>query len=34
MPSPCEPLNDWLRDYEIFWAETLQSLKSYVEKIQ
>lgn len=31
---PLRAVNDWLRDYETFWAESLQSLKSYVEKSQ
>ncbi|SPE30666.1 Transcriptional regulator, ArsR family (fragment) [Candidatus Sulfotelmatomonas gaucii] len=29
---PLRAVNDWLRDYEIFWTESLESLKSYVEK--
>ena len=32
--KPLRAVNDWLRDYESFWAESLQSLKSYVEKSQ
>jgi DNA-binding transcriptional ArsR family regulator len=31
---PLRAVNEWLRDYEIFWAETMQKLKSYVEKNQ
>jgi uncharacterized protein YndB with AHSA1/START domain/DNA-binding transcriptional ArsR family regulator len=29
---PLRAVNEWLRDYEIFWAESLENLKSYVEK--
>lgn len=29
---PLRAVNDWLRDYETFWTETMQGLKSYVEK--
>jgi DNA-binding transcriptional ArsR family regulator len=32
--KPLRAVNDWLRDYEAFWAEALHGLKSYVEKIQ
>jgi DNA-binding transcriptional ArsR family regulator len=32
--KPLRAVNDWLRDYEAFWSETMQSLKSYVEKNQ
>ena len=28
---PLRAINDWLQDYEMFWSESLQSLKSYVE---
>ncbi len=31
---PLRAVNEWLRDYETFWAENLQGLKSYVENIQ
>jgi hypothetical protein len=31
---PLRAVNEWLRDYEIFWAETMQKLKFYVEKNQ
>lgn len=31
---PLRAVNDWLREYETFWAETMQNLKSYVEKTQ
>lgn len=30
--KPLRAVDDWLRDYETFWAETLHDLKSYVEK--
>lgn len=29
--KPLRGINDWLRDYETFWAETMQDLKNYVE---
>lgn len=29
---PLRAVNDWLQDYEQFWAETMQSLKKYVEE--
>jgi DNA-binding transcriptional ArsR family regulator len=29
--KPLRQINDWLRDYETFWAETMQDLKNYVE---
>jgi DNA-binding transcriptional ArsR family regulator len=29
--KPLRGINDWLRDYETFWAETMQNLKNYVE---
>ncbi len=32
--KPLLAVNDWLRDYETYWAETMQSLKTYVENIQ
>jgi DNA-binding transcriptional ArsR family regulator len=32
--KPLRAIDDWLREYETFWAETMQSLKSYVEKTQ
>jgi DNA-binding transcriptional ArsR family regulator len=25
-------IDDWLRDYEAFWSETMQHLKSYAEE--
>ena len=30
--KPLRDVNDWLRDYETFWGETLHSLKNYVEE--
>ncbi len=32
--KPLRAVNDWLRDYEAFWSETMRSLKSYVERNQ
>src|SRR3979409_262706 len=29
---PLRAVNDWLRDYETFWGDSLRSLKSYVEE--
>jgi DNA-binding transcriptional ArsR family regulator len=29
---PLRTIDDWLRGYESFWAESLHGLKSYVEK--
>jgi DNA-binding transcriptional ArsR family regulator len=31
---PLRAVNDWLLDYEAFWGDTLQSLKSYMEEEQ
>jgi len=31
---PLRSVNNWLRDYEVFWAETMQKLKSYLERNQ
>src|SRR3954469_25825323 len=31
---PLRAVDDWLRDYETFWSETLQNLKNYMEKDQ
>ncbi|MGB2626276.1 MAG: metalloregulator ArsR/SmtB family transcription factor [Candidatus Acidiferrum sp.] len=31
---PLRLVNDWLGDYEQFWAESLDSLKKYVEENQ
>jgi DNA-binding transcriptional ArsR family regulator len=30
--KPLRAINDWLRDYETFWSESMRSLKSYVEE--
>ena len=30
--KPLRAINDWLQDYERFWSESLQSLKSYMEE--
>ena len=30
--KPLRAVNEWLRDYEQFWAETMQSLKRYIEE--
>jgi DNA-binding transcriptional ArsR family regulator len=30
--KPLRAVNDWLQDYALFWGESLQSLKSYMEK--
>jgi DNA-binding transcriptional ArsR family regulator len=30
--KPLRAIDDWLRDYEAFWSETMQNLKSYVEE--
>lgn len=32
--KPLRAVDDWLRDYESFWAEAMQNLKSYVENTQ
>jgi len=29
--KPLRAVNDWLQDYALFWGESLQSLKSYME---
>jgi DNA-binding transcriptional ArsR family regulator len=29
---PLRAVNDWLRDYEAFWNESLRALKRYVEE--
>lgn len=31
---PLRAVNEWLRDYETFWAQTLRGLKSYVENLE
>jgi DNA-binding transcriptional ArsR family regulator len=30
--KPLRAVNDWLQDYALFWGESLQSLKSYMEE--
>ena len=30
--NPLRAIDAWLRDYQTFWAQNLQGLKSYVEK--
>lgn len=30
--QPLRLVNDWLGDYEAFWADALQTLKNYMEK--
>ena len=30
--KPLRAVNDWLRGYEAFWSQSLENLKSYVEK--
>ena len=30
--KPLRAVNDWLKDYEAFWGESLRSLKRYVEE--
>jgi DNA-binding transcriptional ArsR family regulator len=30
-PKRLRDVDDWLRDYQVFWSETLQGLKTYVE---
>jgi DNA-binding transcriptional ArsR family regulator len=32
--KPLRAVNDWLRDYETFWGESLHNLKRYVEENQ
>jgi DNA-binding transcriptional ArsR family regulator len=29
---PLRAVNDWLRDYQVFWKNTLRDLKKYVEE--
>jgi DNA-binding transcriptional ArsR family regulator len=31
---PLRAIEDWLRDYETFWSESLKSLKKYMEERQ
>lgn len=30
--KPLRTINNWLKDYEAFWGESLRSLKRYVEE--
>ncbi len=30
--EPLRTVNDWLRDYEMFWGKTLRNLKKFVEE--
>lgn len=30
--QPLRAVNDWLHDYEMFWSESLQSLKKHLEE--
>jgi len=32
--KPLRIIDDWLHDYEMFWSESLQSLKKYMEEKQ
>jgi DNA-binding transcriptional ArsR family regulator len=32
--EPLRMVSDWISDYEAYWSETLQSLKTYVEEEQ
>ena len=32
--KPLRAVDDWLRDYEAFWVDSLRRLKSYVEEEQ
>jgi len=32
--KPLRVINDWLHDYEMFWGDSLKSLKKYVEEKQ
>ena len=31
--QPLQPVSVWLRDYEVFWGESLRGLKNYIEGI-
>ena len=31
--QPLEPVSRWLRDYEVFWGESLRGLKNFIEGI-
>jgi DNA-binding transcriptional ArsR family regulator len=30
--TPLRAVNDWLRDYEMFWDESLRALKAHIEE--
>ena len=30
--GPLRAVHTWLRDYEVFWGESMQSLKRYIER--
>jgi DNA-binding transcriptional ArsR family regulator len=30
--KPLRAVNEWLREYEVFWADNLRSLKQFVEE--
>ncbi|MGH9764069.1 MAG: metalloregulator ArsR/SmtB family transcription factor [Blastocatellia bacterium] len=30
--KPLRAVDDWLRDYEAFWGDTLRNLKNYIEE--
>ena len=30
--KPLQAVNDWLRDYETFWTDSLHSLKKFIEE--
>ena len=30
--KPLQVINDWLQDYRMFWGDTMQSLKTYMEE--
>lgn len=32
--TPLRVIDDWLHDYEMFWSESLKSLKKYMEEKQ
>jgi DNA-binding transcriptional ArsR family regulator len=32
--KPLRVIGDWLNDYQMFWAESLESLKKYMEEQQ
>ena len=32
--KPLRVIDDWLHDYEMFWGDSLKSLKKYVEEKQ